>query len=350
MIERDRWGLRGPVRACRLQRTLYSRRCGADTCEPEERSFIHTLDFREDGSLARHWVQNPDGSEWTSTYEYNDLGLLTSVRTDNGTGPADLRFYDYDSAGRLVRIIAQPYGGGNRIHETYEYDDVGRRKKTLNIDVADQRPDTRYIWGVEGTDTSYSAPGAAALTTLYNERGKPVKSLFYDQAGRLLSQVGFGYDLDGNLIEEAQMLSAETLPPELLTSPNQAQMETVRALFGANGEPIRRTHRYNEQGLRVETRSEMGRLGGHRKIMAYNPHGDEIEEVFEMEERDYGIDDEGKLSDAPTRKSLSRSEARSRYDYDANGNWVTKTVESRGGADQDFKVCTVEGRTISYFD
>ena len=43
-------------------------------------------------------------------------------------------------------------------------------------------------------------------------------------------------------------------------------------------------------------------------------------------------------------------EQRFRYDYDARGNWVTKTVEGRGGADHDFTLSSVERRTIGYFE
>jgi YD repeat-containing protein len=105
MTERDRWGLRGPVHACRLQRTWYSRRCGPDECETEERSDITALEFRADGSFAGRWHHNPDGSEETATYEYNEAGRLTSVRTENGAGLVDLQFCDYDTACRLVRKV-----------------------------------------------------------------------------------------------------------------------------------------------------------------------------------------------------------------------------------------------------
>jgi len=94
----------------------------------------------------------------------------------------------------------------------------------------------------------------------------------------------------------------------------------------------------------------MGPLGGDRKTMAYNDHGDQIEEVFEHDRREYGLDDEGRLSDAPTKESVSRSEARFRYDYDTHGNWVMRTIESRGGTDQDFTQSSVERRTVSYFE
>lgn len=350
MTERDRWGLRGPVHACQVQRTWYSRRCGADACETEERGDITLLEFRADGAPARRSHHNPDGSEWTTAYEYDDAGRLMTARGENGGGLVDLQVYEYDTAGRLVRVLARPQGGGDRIAESYEYYATGGKKKTLYVDVAAQRPDTHYAWGVEGTDSAYSAPGAVTLTTLYNDREQLTDLLFYDGTARLLSRVTFSYDGDGNLVEEAQTNVAETLPPEMLMSLNLAQVETVRVLFGGAGEPIRRTHRYDHQGRRVETRSRMDLLGEDRKTAAYNDYGDQVEEHSGHESREYGIDDEGRLSDAPTREHVSRSEARFRYDYDAHANWVMKTVESRGGTDQDFTLCSVERRTIAYFE
>jgi hypothetical protein len=136
MTERDRWGLRGPVHTCRLQRTWYSRRCGAEACETEERSDITTLEFRSDGSLAHRSHLNPDGSEWTASFEYNDAGRLTTVCTENGPGLVDLQFYDYDIAGRFLRVISRPEGGADRIAESYEYDAAGHKKKTLHVDLA----------------------------------------------------------------------------------------------------------------------------------------------------------------------------------------------------------------------
>ena len=93
----------------------------------------------------------------------------------------------------------------------------------------------------------------------------------------------------------------------------------------------------------------MGPLGGSRKTSAYNEHGDQVDQVFEHETRDFALDDRGRLSDSPTRERVSRSEARFSYDYDAHGNWVMKTVESRGEPDQDFALSSIERRTIGYF-
>jgi YD repeat-containing protein len=73
------------------------------------------LEFRADGALARRSHHNPDGSEWTTTYEYNDAGRLTAACSENGGGLVDLQFYEYDTPGRLIRVFARPQGGGDRI-------------------------------------------------------------------------------------------------------------------------------------------------------------------------------------------------------------------------------------------
>jgi YD repeat-containing protein len=325
--ERHQWGLRGPVHTCQLQRTWFTRRCGADACETEERGDSTVLEFREDGSLAGRSHRNPDGPEWTSSYQY-DAGRLTAVRTENGASLVSLNIYEYDALGRLVRVTARSANGGDRTAECYDYDPDGRKKKTFYVDVANQRPNTQYAWGAEGTDSCYSAPGAATLTTLYNEREQPTHLLFYDATDRLLSRVEFSYDADANLIEEAQTNTADTVAPEMLTALNPAQLETVRAMLGAAGEPIRRMHRYDGNGRRIETRSRMGLVGEAIQTMVCNDLGDQIAEISEHEEREYGIDDNGQLTDAPTKESVNRWEARFRYDYDANGNWVLKTGEA----------------------
>ncbi len=349
MTERDRWGLRGPVKGCRLHRTWYSRRCGADLCETEERGDTTLIEFRPDGSFASRRHHNPDGSEWMSTYEYDGAGRLVTVRTENASQPVDFQRYEYDSAGRLRHILVPTPDGSHRIAESYEYDATGRQKKTLHVDVTTQSSDTMYLWGVEGTDCGYSAPGAATLTTLHNTRDQPAELLFHDQDGRALSRVAFAYDELGRLVEEAQTMVAEVLPPAVLAGMSSTDLEAVRALFGAG--PLRRVHRYDARGHRVETHASFfGALGRDSKAMAYNDHGDQIEEISEHEQRDFHIGGPGQLTESPASKRVSRSEARFHYDYDARGNWIRKAVESRSGTDQDFSVSGIDLRTLDYYD
>jgi YD repeat-containing protein len=182
------------------------------------------------------------------------------------------------------------------------------------------------------------------------QRVSSISVLFHDTAGRQLSRVEFRYDEAGHMVEETETNSEDALPPEMLAALNQAQLQTVRTLFSAGGKPVQRTHRYDGQGRRVETRSGIGPLGGDCKIVTYNDNRDQILEVCEHVGRDFGIDDEGRLTDAPTRERVSRSEARFHYDYYARGNWILKTVEGRGHAEQGFTLSIFERRTITYFE
>jgi hypothetical protein len=84
--------------------------------------------------------------------------------------------------------------------------------------------------------------------------------------------------------------------------------------------------------------------------MTYNSHGDLLEELSACEQSNWSIDEHGQLLDSANKTSVSRSEARFQYDYDARGNWVKKVVESRGGTDLEFRVSTVEERTLTYSD
>jgi len=351
MTERDRWGLRGPVQSCQLQRTWYTGRCGAERCDIEERGDTTLVEFRTDGSIVRRWHHNPDGTEWTSLYEYDGAGRLMRIRTEHMAGLVEVRHHEYDVMGRLVRLMVTATDGSDRLAESYEYDEQGRKKTTIYVDPAVQRPDTAYFWSVEGTDAIYSAPGAATVTTLHDGRGQPVELLFLDAAGQTLSGVEFVYDEGGHLLEEAQTRVAGVLPPEAVSNMDPAQLEAIRTLLGVGGEPTRRRHRYDGRGHRIETSCSLfGPLGSDRKTMAYNDHGDLIRELSEGQQRDYDLDDQGRLSESPTAQGTSRSEARFHYDYDGRGNWILKRVEGRSTSDQEFAVSSVDRRTLVYYD
>jgi len=351
MTERDRWGLRGPVQSCRLQRTWYPGRCSADRCEAEERGDTTLVEFRPDGSLVRRRHHNPDGTEWTSAYEYDDAGRLMRIRTEDKAGLVEVRHHEYDVMGRLVRLVVSAADGSDRLAESYEHNAQGRKTTIVYVDPAVQRPGIAYFWSVEGTDASYSAPGAATVTTLHDARGQPIELLFHDGEGRTLSRVEFAYDEGGHLLEEAQTRMADVLPSETVSNLDPAQLDAIRTLLGVGGEPTRRRHRYDGRGQRIETSSSMfGPLGRDRKTMAYNDHGDVIRELSEDERREFDIDDEGRLSEKPNTESITRSEVRLHYDYDGRGNWIVKRVEGRATSDQEFVVSILEQRTLVYYD
>jgi YD repeat-containing protein len=345
MTDRDRWDLRGPVHTCRLERTLYVRRCGADACETDERSDTAIVEFRADGAIARRTHINQDGSEWTSTHEHDPVGRLIHVRNANSSGPVSSQHYNYDSRGRLIRVIERKPDGRERIAEDHEYDDAGLKKKTQHVDdtLCDRGS---FGWAIEGTDSIYSAAGATSLTTSDNAHGQPAELVLRNSAGRVLSRVEFAYDAAGHLISEEQTNLADLLPAEKLTEMTPAKAAAVHDLLSAG---TTRQHRYDDRGRRIETHSPMGELGWSRYTMAYNERGDKIEQVSEDDSRAGDIDDEGRFIENRAEARMHRSEARFRYEYDSHGNWLTKVVEGRSGGDGEFEVSSRERRGLTYF-
>src|SRR5882724_211869 len=105
--DRNRWGLRGPVHTCRIEREW-----------DNARGDVTEVDFRPDGAMLRRWVRNHDGSEWTTTHEYDSLGRLAVVRNMGGSGDVNESVHEYDDAGRLLRVLSD---GREEVH--YEYDE-----------------------------------------------------------------------------------------------------------------------------------------------------------------------------------------------------------------------------------
>jgi len=347
MTDRDRWGLRGAVRHCRIQRTWNVRRCDTDACDTTESGDATIIEFRLDGALVSEKHRNPDGSEWTSLHEHNEAGRVVYVRTESQAGPGHSRVYEYDSNGRLVSVIARSENERDRLVERHDYDAAGQRTRTLHTDLSTQS-ECVLSWAVEGSDSAYSAPGTATLITRYNTREQPTEMAFQDAAGRLLSRVEFAYDEAGCLVMEAQTRMADSLPTEMTANLNEAVADAVRALIAAG--TVQR-HVYDARGRRIETQSSTaGSLARDRKTTTYNDRNDPIAEVSEHEDREYSIDDEGRIAENPeSRQRVSRSEARINYAYDAFGNWIEKIVEGRAGADQDFAVSAIERRSLTYF-
>jgi YD repeat-containing protein len=332
MTDRDQWALRGPVHTCRIERTWGFPESG-------RRTDATALEFRPDGLLLQRRHHNPDGSQWTSSYRYDDAGRLLTIRHQNGAAEAGLQSYEYDSEGRLSRTIA-----ADRLAESYEYDTAGRKKKVLYVDTAALGPGTDYSWQIEGTNTFYSAPGTARLETAYNDRDQPTEVSFHDAEGRLLKRIELHYDPAGNLVEEVQAPAGDVLPAASPDNLSPAQLETMRALL-----LVRNLHRYDGQGRRIETQLQMGPLGGDRTTFTYNDHGDMVSQIEEHEGREFSLDDDGQLLPVPDTERQTLSEGRIQYDYDERGNWVAKTMESRPGTDREFTVSSTERRAISYF-
>ncbi len=344
MADRDRFGLRGSVKVCEIHRTWYSRGCGSSVCETEERTDLTTVEFRPDGSLERHWYKNspPNSLEWTYFYEYRDDNQLAAVRFEQGSSVSTARHYEYDSSARISRITEVDKEGNPRVAETYVYEADGRKKNIVHIDPelsAGQWGTTGCgtIFGVEGTEVGYGAPGATSITSNYDERGLPIEHLFHDNSGKLVTRVDLRYNQRGNLVEE---VCAQKVPDELAAQLSPQQLEAVRMMFTSG-----QRHRYDEHDRRIETSSNNAPNDFEREMFAYNDFGDVIQQISESSHAEYNFGEEGELTPKANSIRSHRSETQFRYRYDPHGNWIEKIVEAPDGT-----IRSAERRTIRYFD
>jgi hypothetical protein len=339
MTDRDRCSLRGAVKFCELHRVTWSGACGPDACETKERIDGTTAEFRRDGLFIRlHHKDPPPHPESTSFYEYDrNTGQLTVERFDQGGQVTIARRLEYDSTGRLFRVMV-PGKNGERVAETYTYDPDGRKHKVVHVELHLPIANCGTFIGVEGTDLGFGTPGVATITCNYDERGRPAEHLCHDSGGELLTRIDLLYDDRGNLIEET--CSHLKLPAEITAQCNAEQLETMRGLF-----TFGRRHRYDDQNRRVET-SSIGRSDDRdRATFAYNDHGDVVLEISESSHSEYDVGENGALITKPDSTRTRRWETQSRYQYDAHGNWIEKIVSSADG-----HVWSTEHRTIQYFE
>src|SRR5215471_19031413 len=284
MTDRDRFGLRGSVKLCELHGTRYSRGCGPDARETEERNDLTVLEFRRDGSLQRRWSKNPapHTSEWTNSYEYNGANQLLAVRTEQGGTITITRLYEYDPAGRISQMTMPDKDGRRRVAETYSYEADGRKKKIVHVDPELPSGDCGTMFGVDGTDAAYAAPGTTRITSVYDERGRATEHLFHDKSGELLIRIDFRYDERSNLVEE--VCTPQKLSNEMAADFGTEQLEAVRMTF-----TFRRYHRYDEDDRRIETLLTVAPSDHDQKNLVYNDHGDVILEISESSHAEYSF-------------------------------------------------------------
>jgi len=345
--DRERWSLRGPVRACTLRRTWFA--CGDRACGTDGRGDTAQVEFRPDGALTVHRHLNQDGSVFESIREYDSSGRVVGVRNGRPGGVTDASIYEYDPQGRLERMVDRRADGRERLATSHEYSVDGSHTKIDHLD-AERLAGGGIHWQIEGTDVGYSANGAASIVLHYDARALPVEATFEDRDGHVLTRVRLTYDERGLLVEETQTIVEVAVPEEVLAQLTPSQLEEFRTVFGEGRVHTHRVHRYDVDGRRIETRtSHFAGLGQDRETFDYNEHGDRIAENRESNQRQGSLDDNGQIVGEPASLTTSRSEARFRYDYDAEGNWVKKIVDSRTDPNQEFSVSTIETRDIQYY-
>jgi hypothetical protein len=307
------------------------------------------VEFRSDGALTVHRHLNHDESVFESTREYDSSGRVIAVRNGGPGGVTEASIYEYGVQGRLERVVERHADGRERVATSYEYSVDGSHTKIDHLD-AERLAGGGVHWQIEGTDVGYSANGAASVVLHYDARALPVEATFKDCDGQVLTRVRLAYDERELLVEETQSIVEVVLPEEVLAQLTPSHLEEFRTVFGGGRVHTHRVHRYDAHGRRIETRSShFGGLGQDRETFDYNERGDQILEVRESSHCQGSLDDNGQIVEERASLTTSRSEARFRYDYDTDGNWVKKVIEGCSDPSQAFSVSTIETRHIEYY-
>ena len=109
----------------------------------ERAAYVYDYGFYDDGSIRYAVANDPETEDYRSSIAYDNFGNPTAI---NGEDGSTINFKNEYQDGRLVKQESFNGDGTLRDRRTYEYDELGRLKRT-----------------------SYLTPGAAnAVTTSYS--------------------------------------------------------------------------------------------------------------------------------------------------------------------------------------
>jgi hypothetical protein len=194
--------------------------------------------------------------------------------------------------GRLERIDFRTPEGTERVQESYLYYDDQTSATTLYIDPPPG--DQKASVGMDIETMLHKSPDAVCIMTARDSGGRPVKEVLFDADNRVIRVARFRYDGAGRLLEEGEVESGDH----------------VRA-------DMRNLYRYDAAGHCIEAEMYWGAFGGQRKTMSYNERGDLKEE---------------RVAPLPAGANLFEVTPCSRhydYEYDAHGNWTSRTEQVR---------------------
>jgi len=353
MSDVARWELRGPVRTLRTQFAEWNPETG--DWRPLKSRYVAT--FRADGQLSEVEYHNPDGSVPREVRVYDDASRLTENQWWSEDVLTRRVVHTYDDAGRLVSSGTVAVDGTTQEAEICRYDENGRKTKVVFLHVPESGGATcsagscGVMFGVEGTDVAYSAPGATNSTTTYDEHERPLEVSFHDANDALVRRVVFIRDQSGRVLSERLEfagpggLFGPLIDANIPTDERASLMELVKTTFEDHTFSLA-TYAYDENGRRIETVRRMGTLSEERVTVRYDDFDNPVDEIRSDVSRETRMDDGVvKIEEKPSHVQHVRFE----YQYDAHGNWTERIVSQRLEPSADERLSNIERRTITYY-
>jgi hypothetical protein len=339
------WNVHGPVRRLRKEVAEWDEN-RADWKRPRG---LTIAVFRPDGQLSESEFHNPDGSVVQHVHRYDETGRLQETHGRMGDAPPNRIRYFYDAAGRRHRTVEMSADGAVREREVHAYDEAGRKTK---FQILARGGAVDMMFGVEGAEASYSAPGAVTCTTAFDERGLPMEAVFNDEAGAAVLRVELSRDADGRVLSEVARslgeaawpgLTAVDMPPE-----ERAQFLSMLSAVFAEQAFSTATYRYGSDGRLIERTRKIGALSDERTTFEYDDRGNAILESSEERHREVRMDADG----VPqyTDQGTITQDTRFDYVYDEHGNWTERVAWHRVLTQVEFRRSNVERRAITYYE
>jgi len=350
MSDREKAGLRGPVKTCVEEIKDGSK-------------YLTTTEYSPDGRLHTFRTTNSDGSEWIRTQTYDADGRLVKIISGKMGEPSTEMLYAYDEAGRLLTITNSP-GMGCRIdfHYDRQRHKTSIQKFSPEVFKGNQGVMVESVW--TAAQAGVGIPLGGSVTTIYDDLDRQTELQIRDAEDRLVSQIARNYDGNGRLVEEepiqenAALFFADEFGAEGGPQPTAAQLEAMngamKSMFsGRSGTGI--SYAYDAQGRVTEMR-ERNSWFDKVTTTSYNEHGDKSAERETITRNSavpvgvaFSVDENGtvipvKRTTEPTYSpDLSREEeVRYAYRYDSYGNWTQQTVNHGSSPD------TLDSRSRRY--
>jgi hypothetical protein len=258
MTDREKAGLRGPVRICMQE-------------------YEHRGDYRHSTETTYNVVGNllvsrsihAESQEWVSTWTYDATGRLSKISSGkSGEPPTRTLFYTYDGSGRVSEIQAgeiQAVANGEIVKQG-----VGATAMDLSWD---------------GPKEEMPQPTSGKVRALYDDVGHTTEFQSFDTQGRLVCRLVRTYDANGHIIEEDQILEnpgqlfAQGIPTEQMAKFSEKQLhglnEAMKVILrGRKGTGV--SYSYDAHGRLAEVRQRNFAFETTTAI-SYNEHGDKSE-------------------------------------------------------------------------